>query len=213
MPRIRILIVDDHPVVRHGLRGMLNTVVDFDVVADASTGEEAMAEVAAWTPHVVLLDVRLGEQDGIQLARQIRTAARASRVIFLTMHDDPEYVTRAFEADAHGYLLKGSSADEIVRAIQLVAHDERVVTAELQSQLLKDYTALARDRSRDHSYLSSHELGILRGMSTGMDYKTIARTLHLSEVTVRRRVQSLYRKLDVKDRAEAVAVAIRRGFI
>lgn len=213
MAGIRILIVDDHPVVRHGLRGVLSTAQDFDVVGEAGSGAAAIEAVERWRPEIVLLDVRLGEQDGISVARQIRAIAPRSRVILLTVHDDAEYVTRGFEAGVHGYLLKGSTAEDIVRAIRKVSAGERVVSGALQSQVLKEFSELARFRTHSDSDLSDHEEGILRGMAGGMDYKSIAQELHMSEMTVRRRVQALYQKLGVTDRAAAVATAIRRGLI
>lgn len=213
MNTIRILIVDDHPVVRHGLRGMLSTAPHFEVIGEAASGGEALQAVTERSPDIVLLDIRLGEQDGIQIARQIRGMAPSTRVILLTVHDDPEYVSRALEADVHGYLLKGSDSEDIMRSIERVMAGERVITAALQTQVLENYIALAQARTRRDADLSTDELGILNGMTRGMDYKSIAASLHLSEMTVRRRVQELYRKLGVTDRAEAVAVSIRRGLI
>ena len=213
MSGIRILIVDDHPVVRHGLRALLATVDDFDVIGEAASGAEAIEMVEHWSPDIVLLDVRLGEQDGISVARQIRARAPRTRVILLTVHDDAAYVTRGFEAKIHGYLLKGSTSDEIMHAIRQVSTGERVVSGALQSRVLSEYTELARSRTKRDADLSEHEEKILRGIAEGADYKSIAHKLHMSEVTVRRRVQALYQKLDVTDRAAAVAVAIRRGLI
>lgn len=213
MSSIRILIVDDHPVVRHGLRALLATVDDFDVIGEASTGAEAMEIVERLAPEIVLLDVRLGEQDGISVAQQIRTSAPGVRVILLTVHEDAAYVTRGFEAGIHGYLLKGSTADDIMHAIREVSVGKRVVSGALQSRVLDEYTELARLRTTRDTDLSDHEKKILLGIADGTDYKSIAQNLHMSEVTVRRRVQALYQKLGVNDRAAAVAIAIRRGLI
>jgi len=213
MKTIRILLADDHPVVRQGLRSMLSAIPDFEVIGEAQSGEEAINAAMSGRPDIVLLDVRMPGQDGIQTARQIHQTTPNSRVIILTMHDDPEYVARALEAEVHGYLLKDCGSGEIVHAIRKVIAGQRVVAAELAGPVFDDYVKLSKARTHSEADLSSDELGILAGMSAGMSYRSIANGLHLSEITVRRRVQEAYRKLGVGDRAEAVAVAIRRGLI
>lgn len=213
MSRTRILLVDDHPVVRRGLRGMLSAVPDLEIVGEAQSGKEAIDAVTVDPPDIVLLDIRMPGQDGITVSRQIRRTAPQTRIIILTVHDDPEYVTRALEADVHGYLMKDSGSTEVIEAIRKVMAGQRVVAASLTANLLDDYVRLSRERTLREADLSSEELAILEAMSVGMSYRDIGQKLHMGEITVRRRVQHAYRKLDVGDRAEAVAVAIRRGLI
>jgi DNA-binding NarL/FixJ family response regulator len=209
----RVLIVDDHPVVRRGLRSMLAALPDVRVVGEAGSGAEALRVLSDAAPDVVLLDLRLPGADGIEVARRLRRVAPAVRIVILTIHDDAARVTRALEAGADGYLLKSASLDELAAAIRRVLRGERVVAPELVPRLLGDYAALLRERTRDEADLSDEELRILDGVAHGHSYRELARAMHLSEITVRRRVQDIYRKLDVGDRAHAVAVAIRRGLM
>jgi DNA-binding NarL/FixJ family response regulator len=182
-------------------------------VGEAGSGAEALRVLSDAAPDVVLLDLRLPGADGIEVARRLRRVAPAVRIVILTVHDDAARVTRALEAGADGYLLKSASLDELAAAIRRVLRGERVVAPELVPRLLGDYAALLRERTRDEADLSDEELRILDGVAHGHSYRELARAMHLSEITVRRRVQDIYRKLDVGDRAHAVAVAIRRGLM
>lgn len=209
-----VLIVDDHPVVRHGLRTMLSTVPDLRVAGEAGSGAAALRAIEGGErPDVVLLDLRLPGADGISVARQLRRAAPEARIVILTMHDEPAQAARALEAGADGYVLKSAGLDQLAGAIRRVLRGERVVAPELVPRLLGDYAAILRQRTRDDAALSGEELAILDGVAQGRSYRELAHSLHLSEITVRRRVQDVYRKLDVGDRAHAVAVAIRRGLM
>jgi DNA-binding NarL/FixJ family response regulator len=209
-----VLIVDDHPVVRQGLRTMLSAVPSLSVVGEAGSGAAALRAVTGPAPpDVVLLDLRMPGADGVQVARQIRRRAPAVRILILTMHQDPAQAARALEAGADGYLLKSSRLEQLADAIRRALAGERVLAPELAAPLLDDYAALLRDRTRDTADLSEEELSILDGVAHGRSYRELAVALHMSEITVRRRVQDVYRKLDVGDRAHAVAVAIRRGLM
>ena len=213
MSRARVLIVDRHPVVRRGLRSMLAALPDMVVVGEAASGAETVRTVAATVPDLVLLDLQLTRPDGIQVTRQLRRLAPATRIVVLTQHDDPHLATRALEAGADGCLLKSAALDELATAIQRALRGERVVAAELVAPLLDHYASLLQERARSEADLSDEELRILDGVAHGHSYRELARAMHLSEITVRRRVQDVYRKLEVGDRAHAVAVAIRRGLM
>ncbi len=210
---IRVLIVDDHPVVRHGLRGMLSNVEGFEIVGDAENGAAALKQVVAARPHVVLLDVHMPGQDGIQVARQMKRIAPEVRIIMLTIVDDLEYVSRSLEVGADGYVLKRAGPTEIADAIRAVHQGRRVASQEITSNLLGEFAELARERTRNATGLLDVELRILEGLAEGKTYRELANRLFLSEITVRRRVQDIYNKLEASDRAEAVATAIRRGLI
>ncbi len=210
---IRILLVDDHPVVRQGLRTMLASAEGFDVVGEAENGAAALRKVEQLNPHVVLLDIRMPGQDGMQLARQIKRVKLATKVIILTVYDDPGYASRSLEAGADGFLIKSAGLAEIADAIRAVHAGEVVVAPEVAGDLIAQYATLVRERARDAGSLSETERLILNAMAQGTTYRGIAKELQLSEITVRRRVQDIYRKLNVSDRAEAVATAIREGLI
>lgn len=210
---VRVLVVDDHPVVRQGLRGMLSNFDEFDIVGEADSGTTALRELARLKPNVVLLDIRMPGQDGIQLARQMKRLSPDTRIIMLTIHDDPGYVSRSLEAGADGYLLKRAGPSEIANAIRAVHGGQLVVTQEVVGEVLHQFATLARDHLRDSTGLIDIEIRILNGIAQGATYLELAKQLSLSEVTVRRRIQDIYRKLNVADRAEAVATAIRMGLI
>jgi DNA-binding NarL/FixJ family response regulator len=213
MTDARVLIVDDHPVVRRGLRSMLATLPGVSVVGEAASGAEALRAVVESPPDVVLLDMWMPGADGVQVARRLRRVMPTARIVFLTVDDDADRVALALEAGADGYLLKTTSLEELGLAIRRALRGERVVASELVSPLLRDYAELRRARTQGEAGLSSEELRILDGVADGRSYRELAGVLHLSEVSIRRRVQDIYRKLDVGDRAQAVAVAMRRGLI
>ena len=213
MSDVRVLIVDDHPVVRHGLRTMLSLLPDMRCAGEAASGAEAIRAAAAEPPDVVLLDLRLPGADGIQVARTLRRVAPEARVLIVTVDDDPSEAARALEAGVDGFLLKTASLEELGAAIRRTLRGERVVASELMGPLLNGYAALLRERTSQEADLSAEELRILDGVAHGHSYRQLATSMYLSEITVRRRVQDIYRKLDVRDRAHAVAVAMRRGLI
>jgi NarL family two-component system response regulator LiaR len=208
-----VLVVDDHPVVRRGLRSMLDLLPDVQCTGEAESGTEAIRAAAAAAPDVVLLDLRLPGADGIQVARTLRRVAPGARIIIVTVDDDPTQVQRALEAGVDGFLLKTASLEELGAAIRRTLRGERVVAEELMGPLLNGYAALLRERTSHEADLSVEELRILDGVAHGRSYRELASGMYLSEITVRRRVQDIYRKLDVRDRAHAVAVAMRRGLI
>jgi DNA-binding NarL/FixJ family response regulator len=213
MTDARVLVVDDHPVVRHGLRSMLGLLDGVRFAGEAASGAEAIRAVAARPPDVVLLDLRLPGADGIRVARTLRRIAPQARILIVTEDEDPSEAARALEAGVDGYLLKTASVEELGLAIRRTLRGERVVASELMGPLLNGYAALLRERTTHESDLSDEELRILDGVADGRSYRELASALYLSEITVRRRVQDIYRKLEVRDRAHAVAVAMRRGLI
>ncbi len=213
MSDARVLIVDDHPVVRHGLRSMLSLLPDMHCAGEAESGPEAIRAAAASDPDVVLLDLRLPGADGIQVARALRRVVPQARILIVTVDDDPGEAARALEAGVDGFLLKTATVEELGAAIRRTLRGERVVASELMGPLLNGYAALLRERTSHESDLSAEELRILDGVAHGRSYRELASAMFLSEITVRRRVQDIYRKLDVRDRAHAVAVAMRRGLI
>jgi DNA-binding NarL/FixJ family response regulator len=210
---VRVLIVADHPVVRHGLRTMLTLLPDMQCAGEAASGAEAIRDAAAEAPDVVLLDLRLPGADGIQVARTLRRVAPQARILIVSVDDDPNEAARALEAGVDGCLLKTASLEELGVAIRRTLRGERVVASELMGPLLNGYAALLRERTSQESDLSAEELRILDGVAHGHSYRQLAASMYLSEITVRRRVQDIYRKLEVRDRAHAVAVAMRRGLI
>lgn len=214
MSVIRVLIADDHPVVRRGLRSMLANVDDIEVVGEASTAAETLEQIESLQPDVVLLDIRMPPHaSGFRAAQQATQRHPATRIIFLTTYDEDQLILRAFEVGAYGYLLKNISAEQLAAAIRSVFAGERLLSDELMSRALHQLGDLARERARFHADLSDSEIRILKLVSQGATNRQIAQQLHWSEMTIKRKLSDVFVKLGAADRAQAVAEAMRRGLI
>jgi DNA-binding NarL/FixJ family response regulator len=213
MGKIRILIADDHPVVRQGLRTFLSQCSDFEVVGDAADGLATLNEVAALRPDVVLLDVRMPGISGIEVARRLRQTYPDINIILFTTYDDEEYFLGALRVGADAYLLKSSSHDTLAATIRSVRAGERFLSPPLMDKILARYQELARARAQQECCLMEEEMQVLQAMAAGHSNKDIADQLYWSEITVKRKVQDIFEKLGVANRVQAVAEAIRRGLV
>jgi two-component system NarL family response regulator len=202
--RIRILIVDDHPVVRAGLTSMLGTQAELEVIGSASSGEEALAKLRQVEPDVLLLDLRMHGMSGVDTLMAMKRSAHDVRVIILTSFETDEDIYRAVQAGAHGYLLKDTSLREMVEAIRTVHAGKRYIPRDIAARLAE------RMMRTD---LTPREIEILKLLSKGPTNKEIGRALSISENTVKNHVNSIIEKLEVSDRTEAATTAIQRGLI
>lgn len=207
MKRIRVLIADDHPVVRAGLQGMLASQPDFELVGEAATGKEAVTLAAQLRPDVVLMDLRMAEMDGAAATAQIQTQQPKTPVLVLTTYDTNADILRAIDAGATGYLLKDTPRDELFAAIRSVAQGKAVLAPTAATRLLRQRQTPAGEA------LSARELEVLSLVARGASNKEIARSLHLSEATVKSHLIHLFGKLGVTDRTAAVTVALERGLL
>jgi DNA-binding NarL/FixJ family response regulator len=207
MKRIRVLIADDHPVVRAGLQGMLASQPDFELVGEAATGQEAVTLAAQLRPDVVLMDLRMAEMDGAAATAQIQTQQPKTPVLVLTTYDTNADILRAIDAGATGYLLKDTPRDELFAAIRSVAQGKAVLAPTVATRLLRQRQTPAGEA------LSARELEVLSLVARGASNKEIARSLHLSEATVKSHLIHLFGKLGVTDRTAAVTVALERGLL
>lgn len=207
MPAIRVLVADDHPVVRTGVKGMLATQPDFDVVGEACDGEEAVRKVDELQPDVVLMDLRMPGVDGVEATRRIRAQHPEVQVLVLTTYDTDEDILRAVEAGAVGYLLKDSPREELFRGVHAAARGESLLAAAVASRLV------GRMRTPPGQALSPRELEVLALVAEGRPNKDIARSLFISETTVKTHLAHIFTKLGVDDRTAAVTVALDRGVI
>jgi DNA-binding NarL/FixJ family response regulator len=207
MPRIRVLIADDHPVVRAGLQGMLASQPDFELVGESSTGMEAVAKASHLHPDVVLMDLRMAELDGAAATAHIRAQHPKTAVLVLTTYESNADILRAIEAGATGYLLKDTPRDELFAAIRTVAQGKAVLAPKVAMWLLRQRQMPAAEA------LSVRELEVLTQVARGASNKEIARALHLSEATVKTHLIHLFGKLGVADRTAAVTVALERGLL
>lgn len=201
---IRILVVDDHHVVRSGLAASLGLEDDLTVVAEAGHADEAIAQYRTHSPDVVLMDLRLPGLNGTGVTAALRKEWPNAQVLIFTTFDGDEDVYRAMQAGARGYLLKSAPREELLRAIRTVAAGERFLPPEISLRLAHRVSA---------PDLSEREIEVLRLISAGKSNKEIGSTLHIAEDTVKRHVSNILTKLGVSDRAQAATEAIRRGFL
>lgn len=213
MENTRVLVVDDHPVVRNGLRSLLSQYSDIQVVGEAEGGQAALDLIAELQPDVVLLDIRLVGPSGVDLARQLRRAQSTARVIILTSHDHESYLLEAAQAGVHGYLLKSSSAEVLADAIRAVHAGERRLSPTLVTKALEQLEVLSLAQSQSELGLSDQELQLLKLIADGASTMDMAQALYLSERTVKRKIQDVLAKLEATSRAQAVAEAFKRGIL
>jgi len=201
---IRILIADDHYVVRMGLKALVETEPDFRVAAEAADGAEAVELFKKLSPDLTLLDVRMPVMDGIEAARKIREFSPKARILMLTTYDGDEDIHRAFEAGAIGYLLKNSTRESLIPALRAVAAGKTWIQQEVASRLAQ---------REGYEQLTRREIEVLEQLAKGLANKEIADLLHISEYTVKDHLKSILAKLHVPDRTKAVTAALQRGII
>lgn len=205
---ITLLIVEDHTVVSMGLAAMLEPIDTFRLVGNCTSGEAAIEAVRQGPVSVVLMDVNLeGAVSGIEATRRIKQMSPTTKVLVLTMYTDPATVAQAIEAGADGYMSKGASGDAIVNAIEDIAAGRSVLDPTVTEGVF------GQIGGRDKSALSNREVFVLQALSNGLATKEVAQEMHLSEDTIKTYLRQIFRKLDVRDRTEAVAEGFRRGFI
>jgi len=204
---IRILVVDDHPVVRSGLAGMLDVEDDLTVVGEAGDGEEAIVRVAALAPDVVLMDLRMPRLDGVGATSRIVAEHPGSRVLVLTTYDTDADIVRAVAAGATGYLLKDTPRRQLVDAVRAAARGETVLAPPVAARLVSRMRAPAAEA------LTPREVEVLRAVSRGLSNAEIGRELHIGEATVKTHLLRAFVKLGVDDRTRAVTVAMERGIL
>jgi DNA-binding NarL/FixJ family response regulator len=207
MAPIRLLIADDHPVVRDGLRAMLATQPDMELVGEAATGTEAVAHALALRPDVVLMDLQMPKLDGPAAIAALQEQAPDVRVLVLTTYGTDADITRAVDAGATGYLLKDAPREQMFGAIRAAARGEAVLSPSVATRVL------GRMRAPAEEALSPRELEILQAVARGLSNKQIGRRLYVSEATVKTHLLRIFAKLGVDDRTAAVTVALERGII
>jgi DNA-binding NarL/FixJ family response regulator len=207
MSSIRLLIVDDHPVVRDGLRGMFAGDPGFEVLGEAADGAEALALAESLRPDVVLMDLRMPGVDGVTAIRQLSERANPARVLVLTTYETDADVVPALAAGATGYLLKDSPRAELFRAVRAVHRGESVLAPSVATRLVSQL------RTPVQEALSDRELEVLSLIAQGETNRGTASRLFISEATVKTHLLHIYEKLDVNDRAAAVATAYDRGLL
>lgn len=213
METIRVLIVDDHPVVRQGVRSLLVNHSDIQVVGEADSAASLFSTLNGNPPQVILLDVRMPGPSGIEITQRLKRERPSIKVIILTTYEDDEILFGALRAGADGYLLKSASPEILASSIRSVASGERLMSPGLVDKMMRQFQDLAAQKVRADSGLTDHELQVLQLVAAGATNKEIADKLFWSEVTVKRKTQDIFEKLGVANRAQAVAEATKRGIL
>lgn len=210
----RVFLIDDHHVLRQAIARMLDQEADIDVVGQAGDAKSGIAAMEALQPYpeLVVIDLKMPGQSGMSAIAEIMAAHPETRIIVFTMYDNPGYVWSTMNAGARGYLLKSASGNDLLRAVRAVAGGGAYLQAEITMPLLKRLVQDARNTD-DRGTLSVREMHILEALADGMSNKMIARTLAITEETVKSHLKKIYEKLGAADRAHAVAIALRQQLI
>lgn len=210
---IRVLIADDHALVRDGTRELLEREDDIEVVGEAADGEQAVARTLEFTPDVVLMDVGLPQLNGVEATRRIKDQLPATAVLVLTVHDEDAYVFAALEAGAAGYLLKDVPAREVVAAVRAVTQGESVLHPAVTEKVLRRFRGGQDGGPPPALQLTEREHQVLRAAATGRSNKEVANELDISPRTVQEHLRSIFRKLGAASRTEAVVTALQLGIL
>jgi len=217
MERIKVLIADDHRIVREGLMAILKTKENIEVVGEAQDGQEAIQKVRTLEPDVILMDVSMPRMGGVEATRQIKREFPHIGIIALTMYDEQQYIFDLVRAGATGYLLKDTESSQIVEAIRAIYRGESLIHPSVASKILAEFSLLAQKKGKKPSWedhdLTEREVTVLRLVADGKTNKEIANNLNLSEKTVKNHVRNIFHKLQVYDRTQAAILGIRKGII
>lgn len=215
MKQVRILLADDHTVVRKGLRLLLESVPEFQVIADAASGRDAVSLAEHHRPDVVVMDVAMPILNGIEAARQITAKLPATAIVFLSMHGDESYVLRALKAGARAYLLKDSAEYDLIQAVKAVSEGKAFFSPAISKMLVEDYMRQMQERGVEDSFelLTTREREVLQLLAEGKNNKDVAALLNLSLYTVETHRSNIFQKLNLHSQAELILYAIRKGVI
>jgi len=207
MTKIKILIADDHPIVRAGIRQLLETQPDFEIIAEVENGREAVEQARGLNPSVILIDLRMPQMDGVQAISQIKAQRPETNLLVLTTYDTDTDIVRAVDAGATGYLLKDVPREELFRAVRATAKGETVLASSVAAKIMN------KVRAGGDEALTVREIDVLMLVARGSTNQEVAEALHISKATVKSHLIQICNKLGVSDRTAAVTTAIERGII
>ena len=211
--KLKVLIADDHPLVREALHRALDSEEDIEVVAEASDGEEAVKLASELKPDVVVMDIVMPKLNGIEATKRIKEIAPNIAILILTAYDDDEYVLGLLDAGAAGYLLKSVRGRDLVRAIRAIRSGESVLHPNIIAKLLKRVMTMSTEAQKSQELLSERESEILKLVAMGMTNREIARKLFLSERTIKAHLTNIFNKLNVASRSEAIVKGLKWGLV
>ncbi|MFN2160209.1 MAG: response regulator [Anaerolineales bacterium] len=210
---INVLIADDHTLFREGVLAILSSIPGMQVAGEAADGLEAVSKAVTLKPDVILMDIQMPELNGIEATRRIQQSGLDARVIILTMYEDDDSVFAAMRAGARGYILKGADQDELLRAIRGVSSGEAIFGPAIATRMMNYFSGLKLDSEREaYPELTDREREVLDLIARGENNASIAKTLTISQKTVRNHVSNIFNKLQVADRAQAIVQARKKGF-
>ena len=212
MEPIKVMIADDHSLIREGLRQLLEFDGSIEVVGEASNGEECLTKLEEFNPEVLLLDINMPEKNGIDVLKQMKADQSQIKVLILTVHNELEYLISAVDIGVDGYILKDSESSELKKAIRVVRDGESYIQPKLIPAM--NNQLLNRDADKDKiASLTNRELEVLIQVANGMFNKEIATNLNISERTVKNHISNIFKKIDVSDRTQAAVFAIKNNII
>ncbi|WP_096226145.1 response regulator transcription factor [Geobacillus sp. FJAT-46040] len=220
--KTRIAIIDDHQLFREGIKRILEFEGDCEVVAEGSDGSEALSIVETYRPDLVLMDINMPDINGVEATKQLIEAYPDTKVVVLSIHDDENYVMRALQTGATGYLLKEMDADTLIEAVRIVAEGGSYLHPKVTHNLIREYRRLTTEKGgavvkqevrRPLHLLTRRECEVLQLLADGKSNRAIGEALYISEKTVKNHVSSILQKLNVNDRTQAVVVAIKNGWV
>jgi DNA-binding NarL/FixJ family response regulator len=215
--RIRLLIVDDHVIVREGLRSLLESEANIEIVGEAGDGQEGVQKTLELQPDIILMDIRMTPVDGVEATRQIKALRPGSKILILTSYDEDEQVFEAIRAGASGYVLKDVHSDQLLRAISAVADGYSLMSPPIARKLQNEFQRIQKPRGgapeEETSPLTPRENEVLALIARGHNNREIAASLSISEKTVKTHIGNLFAKLQISDRSQAVVYAARRGLV
>jgi DNA-binding NarL/FixJ family response regulator len=210
---IRVVVADDHPIIREGLRSLIAQHADLDLVGTVEDGHHLLAALDQLRPQVVVLDLRMPQLGGLEVLRRLRGLSHPPQIVIFSSYQEPDIVLAAIEAGARAYLLKSSDHGSIIAAIRAAAAGEQTISPALVGTLFQVIEQHAQQRARQDAGLDAIALEVLRQLARGSTNSEIAAALHWSEVTVKRRIQDILAALQVRNRTQAVVEALRRGLL
>jgi two-component system, NarL family, response regulator DegU len=210
---IRVVIIDDHPIVRAGMRMVLNETPEIQIVGEGINGQEALRLAAEMKPDVLVLDVNLPDINGLEVTRRLRASGNATPVLILTVHNDSQMIFGLLKAGATGYVLKDDTLETLASAIQAVSHGETWLSSRITEHVVQRALGENKPPELPSPGLTSREMEVMCLLATGLDNEEIAQKLTLTMRTVQNHVSTIYGKLGVASRAEAILFAIRRGWV
>lgn len=213
MNKIKVLIADDHAMVRQGLKTILELEEDIDVVAQAANGEEAVSLARTQKPDVILMDINMPVLNGLQAIKMLKDEDRRYKIIVLTLHQDREYLFKTLQLGCEGYVLKDAESSVLIEAIRSVYNEQTYIQPNMTGELVKEFnrvTLIEQDKSITNN-LTNREIEVLKLIAEGMINKEIAKNLFISEKTVKNHISNIFKKLDVNDRTQAAIYAFKHN--